>query len=234
MKRLSTIIALAIICMPAFSSGNKYLKLEVNRLSGSPTGDKMVSASGITSESLYGNYSKLNGYSLSASYLLGYNIEVGAAFSHSSMNGWNGSSDSYFPGATSKVSMLQAFGNINLPVFRYNVLNTISIYIGGCISYGDIRNSVYASFVKTENAYELKRTSSAYLYKRNTGGAGYRLGVNIDIPYYNLGVNIGKSFNTYEVEQKGFIYDDTFSSTLWEVGVYYKLPQQSRRIIKSK
>ncbi|WP_320052198.1 hypothetical protein [uncultured Acetobacteroides sp.] len=233
MKRFSTIIALVIICMPAFSSGYKYLKVEVNRLSGSPTGDKMVSTSAITSESLYNNYSKMSGFSVGASYLLGYHIEVGAAFSHSNMKDWRGSSNSYFPGASSQINMLQVFGNINLPIFRYNVLNTISLYLGGSLSYGSVANSVYASFVKTENAYEFMKTSSAYLYKRNAGGAGLRFGANIDIPYYNLGVNIGKSFNINKVEKKGFIYDDAFSTSLWEVGVYFKLPKQSRRIIKS-
>jgi hypothetical protein len=232
MKRVSTIIALAIICMPAFSSGDKYLKLEVNRLSGSPTGDKMVSTSSINSESLYNNYSKMSGFSVGASYLLGYHIEVGTAFSHSNMSGWNGTSDSYFSGATSRTNMLQAFGNINLPVFRYHVLNTISFYLGGSLSYGTMANSVYASFVKTENVYEFMRTNSAYLYKRNVGGAGCRIGANIDIPYYNLGVNIGKSFTTNSVEKKGFINDNSFSASFWEVGVYFKISQQSRRIIK--
>ena len=232
--RITLALAFAIAASSLYAGSNKYLKLEVNRLSGSLTGDKTVSASGITSESLYNNYSKMSGFSVGASYLLGYHIEVGAAFSHSSMSGWKGSSDSYFPGASSQINTLQAFGNINLPVFRYNVLNTISIYFGGNFSYGSVANRVYASFVKKENVYEFKKTNSVYLYTRNANGAGLRLGVNIDIPYYNLGVNIGKSFSTNKVEKKGFIYDDAFSASLWEMGVYFKLPQQSRRIIKSK
>lgn len=233
-SKIALAIAFAITTSNIYANGDKYLKLEVNRLSGSPTGDKMVSTSGITSESLYNNYSKMSGFSVGASYLLGYHIEVGAAFSHSSMSGWNGISDSYFSGTSSQINTLQAFGNINLPIFRYNVLNTISLYLGGSLNYGSVANSVYASFVKTENVYEFKKTNSVYLYTRNVGGAGYRLGVNIDIPYYNLGVNIGKSFNTNKVEKKGFIYDDAFSTSLWEIGVYFKIHQQSRRIIKSK
>lgn len=232
MKRFSTIIALVIICLPAFSSGDKYLKIEASRLSGSPSGDKTINTSGITSESLYGNYSKLNGFSIGTSYLVGYNIEVGAAFSHSSISGWDGPSENIFAGATSQVNLLHAYSNLTIPFFHYNVINTVSLYLGGILSYGSMGNNVHASFVKNGESYEFKHTESSYLYKRNVSGAGLRFGVNIDIPYYNLGINIGKSFNMNKVKQKGFIYDDAINTSLWEVGLYFKIHNQSRRIIK--
>jgi hypothetical protein len=245
MRKILFLIA-GLLFSSSLIAGELSYKYQFTYVTANSLCDKYNYVPGFKFYSLYGGYTKLNGISIGTSMLKTNNLEFGLEYTLCKASCWNNgqnvnklshispteSLSAFYEGAYTYINGFHLYTNYSQSVFTYKMIYKIRIYGGLDLSAGIFSNYLKASFANVGGFIQLSTMDNFYNYNRLYIGGGLRYGVTLDTPINNLGVNIGGMYSYSKVQQKGFIYDKTFTSNRIDIGIFYKIRQFSRRILR--